>query len=183
MLLAGDEFGRTQRGNNNAYCQDNELSWFDWNWSPEQRKLFEFVKRLLRLRRAHPALRRAHFFQGRTIRGTELHDIAWFRHDGQPMSERRLERRGDAQLDHVPGGRGIDDLDEEGRPLVDDDLLLLINASATDVAFKIPKLPEVRETWHLLVDTADDDAEETRRRRSDYRSSLARSSSSARRRE
>ena len=160
MLLGGDEFGRSQRGNNNAYCQDNELSWYDWNWSPEQRKLFEFVKQLLGLRRAHPALRRAHFFQGGSIRGSEVHDIRWLRHDGVPMSDHDWNDAATRSFTMFLSGRGIDDLDEEGRPLVDDDFLLLINADAHDVTFEIPKLPEVRETFHLLVDTADDDAEE-----------------------
>jgi isoamylase len=160
MLLGGDEFGRTQRGNNNAYCQDNEVSWYDWNWSDEQRRLFEFVKRLLHLRRTHPALHRAHFFQDRSIIGTDLHDIRWLRHDGFPMSEGDWNNPGTRSLGMFLSGRGIDDLDEEGRPLVDDDLLVLINASNIDLEFTVPRLSDGNEAWQVLVDTADDDAEE-----------------------
>jgi glycogen operon protein len=160
MLLGGDEFGRTQRGNNNAYCQDNELSWFDWNWSEEQSKLFSFVKRALQLRRSHPALHRARFFQGRSIMGTGLHDIRWLRHDGAPMTEANWNDPVTRAFGVFLSGRGIDDLDEEGRPLVDDDLLILINASDIDLDFTIPRLTEVAEGWQVAVDTADDDAEE-----------------------
>jgi isoamylase len=88
MLLAGDEIGRTQRGNNNAYCQDNEISWIDWKLDPQRRELLEFTRLLMRLFHQHPVLRRRKFFQGRTIRGSEVKDLAWFRPDG------RNERRG-----------------------------------------------------------------------------------------
>src|SRR6185436_13591782 len=82
MLLAGDELGRTQGGNNNAYCQDSELSHLDWELDDERRALFRFVKRMLTLRRTHPVLRRRHFFQGVHARGSGLKDLAWFRPDG-----------------------------------------------------------------------------------------------------
>ena len=90
MLVAGDEYGRSQHGNNNAYCQDNELSWFHWDWSDEQRALLSFTRRLLRLRAAHPALHRSKFFQQRPIHGTDLSDILWFRHDGEEMTDRKI---------------------------------------------------------------------------------------------
>ena len=160
MLLGGDEFGRTQRGNNNAYCQDNEISWFDWNWSDAQRRLFEFTKRLLHLRRTHPSLHRAHFFQGRSITGAGVHDIQWLRNDGMPMSEEDWNNPGTRSFGVFLAGRGIDDVDEEGRPLVDDDLLLLINASDRDLTFALPVSSESAEPWRLEVDTADDDSNE-----------------------
>ena len=160
MLLGGDEFGRTQQGNNNAYCQDNQLSWYDWNWTEEQHALFAFTKRLLHLRRAHPALHRANFFQGRSIIDTELQDIRWLRHDGQPMSDTDWNDPATRSFGMFLAGRGIDDVDEEGRPIVDDDLLILMNASHIDLEFTVPKLAHVSESWQLLVDTADDGAEE-----------------------
>jgi glycogen operon protein len=160
MLLGGDEFGRTQRGNNNAYCQDNEITWYDWDWSLEQRRLFEFVKRLLHLRRTHPALHRAHFFQGRSIIGTSLHDIRWLRHDAQLMSEIDWNNPSTRSFGMFLAGRGIDDVDEDGRPLVDDNLLILCNASHVDLEFVVPAFAEVTEAWEVLVDTADDDADE-----------------------
>ena len=78
MLLGGDEFGRTQQGNNNAYCQDNEISWFNWARNEEQNRLFEFTRRLIHLRKEHPVFRRPKFFQGRRIRGSEIKDVMWF---------------------------------------------------------------------------------------------------------
>ncbi|HEU4409486.1 MAG TPA: glycogen debranching protein GlgX [Polyangiaceae bacterium] len=159
MLLAGDERGRTQRGNNNAYCQDNETSWVDWGGDDEARSLYAFTRRLLRIRRAHPALRRSKFFRGRRIHGTDLRDILWFRHDGAPMSEADWSNPGTKSLGMFLSGRGIDDVDEHGRPLVDDNFLLLLNASDADVAFTVPKLEAVREAWQVLVDTGDERAE------------------------
>jgi glycogen debranching enzyme GlgX/malto-oligosyltrehalose synthase len=162
MIVAGDEFGRTQRGNNNAYCQDNELSWLDWNWAPDQRAMFEFTKWMLGLRRDHPALHRSKFFQGRAIYGTDVHDIAWFRHDGQPMSTDDWNNPSTQSLVMFLAGRGVGDEDEKGRPLVDDNLLIMLNASGSDLSVAIPQLEAVREPWQLMVDTADDAAEERR---------------------
>jgi isoamylase len=159
MIVAGDELGHTQRGNNNAYCQDNEISWLEWPPGDEQRELLEFTRRLLRIRRAHPALRRANFFQGRPIHGTDLRDLAWFRSDGQAMSEEDWNNPSTQSLAMFLAGRGIDDLDEQGRPLVDDNLLLLVNASHLDLTFAMPALDAVKDDWQLLVDTADDRAE------------------------
>jgi isoamylase len=163
LLVAGDEFGRTQKGNNNAYCQDNEISWLDWRWSERESALFEFTKRLLRLRRDHPSLHRSKFFRGRAIHGTELQDLLWFRPDGVPMSDAEWNDPARQSLVVFLAGRGIDDVDEAGSPLVDDDLLLLINATSSDASFVIPELERVREDWRLLVDTADTRAEERRR--------------------
>src|SRR5690606_20912021 len=80
MLLGGDEFGNSQQGNNNAYCQDNEISWYDWQGRDEA--LLAFTRKLIRIRKEHPVLHRQKFFSGRPIRGTEVHDVMWFRHDG-----------------------------------------------------------------------------------------------------
>ncbi len=162
MIVAGDEFARTQRGNNNAYCQDNDVSWVRWDWSPEGRSLFEFTRRLLRIRREHPALHRTRFFQGRPLHGTELQDLQWFRFDGQPMSEEDWQNPRTQSMAMFLAGRGIDDVDESGRPLVDDNLLLLLNASEIDLPFTIPTLEAVSEPFQLLVDTADVRAEERR---------------------
>ncbi|MEO7114168.1 MAG: malto-oligosyltrehalose synthase, partial [Polyangiaceae bacterium] len=160
MIVAGDEFGRTQKGNNNAYCQDNELSWLDWNWSAEQRSLFEFVKRLLRIRREHPVLHRTKFFQGQDIFGTALQDLAWFRSDGTPWHDGNDSSSSAFAM--FLAGRGVNDTDDRGRPLVDDNFLLLLNASDENKTFTIPSLGTVHESWQLLVDTADDSAEEAR---------------------
>jgi isoamylase len=83
MLLAGDEFGQTQRGNNNAYCQDSPTAWLDWNLSADQRALFDFVRELVRLRKTQPVFCRRHFFQGRAIHGAEIKDLYWLKPDGE----------------------------------------------------------------------------------------------------
>jgi glycogen operon protein len=160
MLLCGDEFGRTQRGNNNAYCQDSEISWVDWSWDEEQQALFDFTRRLLRLRRAHPGLHRAQFFRGRPIHGTDLRDLVWLRHDGQEMADEDWTNPCTQSLAMFLAGRGIDDIDENGRHLIDDNLLLLVNASPVDLEFTIPCLEAAREEWQVLLDTADDRAED-----------------------
>ena len=162
MIVAGDEFGRTQGGNNNAYCQDNAISWLDWNWSAEQRGLFDFVRRVLRIRREHPVLHRTKFFQGRDIFGTTVQDLLWFRPDGSPWHEPSDSRSNAFAM--FLAGRGIDDTDDRGRPLVDDNFLLLVNASDQNQSFHIPDLGSVHESWQLLVDTSDDRAEEARSR-------------------
>ncbi|HEX6276207.1 MAG TPA: glycogen debranching protein GlgX, partial [Polyangiaceae bacterium] len=154
MIVAGDEFGRTQRGNNNAYCQDNETSWLDWNFTPENRALFDFTKRLVRLRSEHPALRRSKFFRGRDVRGTDLRDLSWWRPDGRPMGEEDWSAPETQAVVMFLAGRGIDDVDEAGRPLVDDNFLLLLNASENDVTFVLPALASVSEPWQLLADSA-----------------------------
>ncbi|HEU4537509.1 MAG TPA: malto-oligosyltrehalose synthase, partial [Polyangiaceae bacterium] len=159
MMLAGDECGRTQRGNNNAYCQDNDIGWLDWSWGDEARATHALVRKLLRIRRAHPALRRSKFFVGRRIHGTDLSDILWFRPDGAPMGEADWSNPGTKSLAMFLAGRGIDDVDEQGRPLVDDNFLLLLNAGHDDVTFAVPRLEAVREAWRVLVDTADERAE------------------------
>jgi glycogen operon protein len=155
MLLGGDEFGRTQRGSNNAYCQDNETSWFDWDWGDDERELFEFVRKLIGIRHRHPLLRRAKFFKGRKIRGTDVRDIMWFRPDGAPMSDADWSNPATACLSIFLSGRGIDETDEFGEPIVDDDFALLLNGSAVDTTFALPSPSEGVLDWQLLVDTAD----------------------------
>jgi glycogen operon protein len=158
LLVAGDEMGRTQSGNTNAYCQDNEISWVDWNLDDERRALLETCKRMLRLRREHPALHRAKFFQGRAIYGTALTDIMWHHPDGRRWET--AEDAGSAAFVMFLAGRGIDDTDEAGRPLVDDDLLVVVNATPDRIDYVLPVPGAVGEPWTLLVDTSDDHAEE-----------------------
>ncbi|HEX4514794.1 MAG TPA: alpha-amylase family glycosyl hydrolase, partial [Polyangiaceae bacterium] len=159
MIVAGDELGRTQRGNDNAYCEDNEVSWFSWSWTDEQRALFAFVKKLIALRHDHPALRRSSFFRGEPVGDGELRDLGWFGRDGAPC--RSAEDGTRASFALFIAGRGLDDVDEHGMPVVDDDLLWILNASAEDVDFRIPATSSVR-SWELLVDTSNDAAREKR---------------------
>jgi isoamylase len=161
MICGGDEIGRTQGGNNNAYCQDNETSWFDWALDDERKALLKFTQRLVRIRAEHPALRRAKFFKGRRIRGADIRDIMWVRHDGRPMSEEDWKTSYTRALGMVIAGRGLDEVHEDGEPVMDDDLLLLINGGHESLDFKMPNVELGAADWVLLLDTNDDDAAET----------------------
>src|SRR5205085_1563812 len=114
MLLGGDELGRTQQGNNNAYCQDNEISWFDWDLAPEQELLRDFSRRLVHLRRRHPVFRRRRFFQGQDIHGSGVGDIAWFRPDGSPMGDEDWNSGFAKSIAIFLNGQAIPDPDERG---------------------------------------------------------------------
>jgi isoamylase len=162
MLVAGDEMCRTQRGNNNAYCQDNETSWLDWKLDDQARSLLEFTKRLVRLRAEHPALHRSKFFTGCDAHGSSVEDLLWLVPDGGTFPAERW-RDGEARsLGMFLAGRRIDDTDEHGRPLVDDNLCILLNAGESDVDFVLPRFDLVREPWELLLETSEDHRVETR---------------------
>jgi isoamylase len=165
MICGGDEIGRTQRGNNNAYCQDSEISWFDWNLDDDQKALLAFTQKLVAIRRDHPALHRAKFFRGRRIRGTDVRDIMWYRHDGAEMTDDDWNNPVTASLGLFLAGRGIDDVDEEGHRVIDDDFFLVLNGSDVPLEFVLPRATDggahPNEDWHLLVDTNDDNANET----------------------
>jgi glycogen operon protein len=158
MLCGGDEIGRTQNGNNNAYCQDNEISWYDWAHQDEA--LLAFTRRLIALRREHPALHRQKFFSGRPIRGTEISDIMWFRHDGAPMSDEDWGNPHTQSLAMFLAGNGLTETDRQGRRLRDDHLLLILSSSPQPIDFQLPQVGGCTE-WELLVDTSNDAAQET----------------------
>ncbi|HEX6975689.1 MAG TPA: hypothetical protein VF147_14895, partial [Vicinamibacterales bacterium] len=136
MLLAGDESGRTQGGNNNAYCQDNPISWTDWSLDPERHKLVEFVRRVIALRRTHPVFRRRHFFEGRTLRGGK--DVAWLKPDGQEMTAEEWDHSYARSLGVWLGGAEIGEVDARGAPVHDDDFLVLFNAHHEPMGFTMP---------------------------------------------
>jgi glycogen operon protein len=152
MLVAGDESGRTQRGNNNAWCQDNEISWVDWELDEQGRDLLEFTRQLIRIFHQHPVLRRRKFFQGRQIRGAEIKDISWFRPDGQEMTEGDWRNEQARSLAVRLAGDAIDEVDERGRRVTDDTLLLLLNAHHRAVSFTLPAHRQ-GVTWEQLLDT------------------------------
>jgi glycogen operon protein len=158
MLLAGDECGRTQKGNNNAYCQDNEISWHDWN--AVDGKLLEFTRHLIRLRKGHPALHRQKFFSGRPIRGSDVHDIMWYRHDGELMTDEDWQNPHTQSLAMFLAGNGLRETDRQGRPLHDDHLLLMLSSSHEDLEFTLPQVSGCPH-WELLVDTSNDAPDET----------------------
>lgn len=161
MLVAGDEIGRTQNGNNNAYCQDNEISWLDWEGiGDEQKTLLAFTRKLIALRRSHIVFHRYRFFNGQIIPGTEVKDVVWLRPDG-------VEMEGDdwgnghtkALAVRLSGEAGLMHLTERGEQEPDDTFLILVNASHESVTFQIPGEP-AGASWKLLVDTADESADE-----------------------
>jgi isoamylase len=149
MLLGGDELGRTQRGNNNAYCQDNEISWFDWENADTT--LLEYARWLVNFRREHPVFRRRRWFQGRSIRGLE--DIAWFAPDGSEMSEEDWEVGYAKSLGVFLNGNVISTTDSRGEPIHDDSFILLLNAHFEELEFTIPSL--WGERWSVVLDTSE----------------------------
>jgi isoamylase len=152
MILYGDEVGRTQKGNNNAYCQDNELTWMDWTLGRRERDLLAFTRRTIALRRRHPAIRRSKFFYGRRIAGSEVKDLAWFRPDGKEVTEDDWTNPLTRCLGLRIAGDALDEVDEHGRPLRDDTLLLVINAHWEPVRFVLPAhRPGLR--WEPLLYT------------------------------
>jgi isoamylase len=154
MILAGDEMGRTQRGNNNAYCQDNDLSWVSWTPSRAARQLTEFTRRLIRLRLGHPAFHRRRFFQGRRIEGSEVKDLSWFRPDGKEMAGEEWTNGFTRCLGLRLAGDAIEETDEAGHPLRDDTFLLLLNAHHEPLEFVLPA-NRARLRWELVLDTRD----------------------------
>ncbi len=152
MLCGGDEIGRTQGGNNNAYCQDNELSWFDWNLDRTRRELLAFTRRLIALRRAHPVLRRRQFFYGRRIRGSEVKDLTWFRIDGREMTEEDWQNPLARWLGLRISGDALDAIDTRGEPIVDDTFVILLNGHHEPIDFMLPAHRRgVR--WEAVLDT------------------------------
>jgi glycogen operon protein len=151
MLVAGDEMGRTQQGNNNAYCQDNEISWLNWQEADED--LREFTRRLIALRASHPVISRRRWFQGQTIRGTGLGDIAWFRPDGQEMQQENWDHDFARSLGIFFNGEGIKSLDENGNRIVDDSFFFLFNAHHEPLEWTLPE-KKYADRWIKIIDTA-----------------------------
>jgi glycogen operon protein len=158
MILAGDEIGHTQRGNNNAYCQDNDITWLNWNFSEEQRQFMDFVRSLIAIRRTQPVFQRRKFFQGRRIEEADVPDISWFQPSGEEMSDEAWNA-GFAQCLGVrlPGDL-IGDVNERGEPITGDSIVMLVNAHHESIPFTLPSRSET-EKWERLIDTGDPGAE------------------------
>jgi glycogen operon protein len=152
MLLSGDEISHTQGGNNNAYCQDNQISWLDWEMTDRKKALLEFTRKLIELRKAHPVLRRRKFFQGREIHGSDLRDIAWFTPDGDEMDANAWGAEWNRSLAMRLGGEALGEVDQDGELVTDLSFVLLVNAHTEALDFNIPPAPEQRR-WTLLIDT------------------------------
>jgi isoamylase len=148
MLLGGDEIGRTQRGNNNAYCQDDEISWFDWEAADNE--LLAFTRELIGLRREHPIFRRHRWFQGRAIRGVP--DIAWFRPDGTEMQDADWSAGFAKALGVYLNGDAIPGRDERGQPIVDDSFTLILNADAGSLSWTLASM--CGRSWRVVTGSA-----------------------------
>ena len=156
MLAHGDELARTQQGNNNAYAQDNEITWVDWALDDGRRQLVEFTRKLIALRQAHPVLRRRHFFKGAIIEGSSQKDVTWIRPDGTEMRDADWQNAGMHTLGMLIDGAATDEVDERGHAVHGDTLLLLLNGGEKDVTFSLPSLGP-NKIWVIMVDTAKDD--------------------------
>lgn len=156
MISHGDEIARTQGGNNNVYCQDNEISWVNWELDDYEREMFEFTKHMVQLRTEHPVFRRRRFFAGRPERGGEssLGEIEWFTPDGHHMSEKDWQEASARSMMIFLNGQAIREPDPRGRPIVDDDFLLMFNASPDPVIFTIPQ-GAYGQRWQEVVNTGE----------------------------
>jgi glycogen operon protein len=152
MLLGGDELGRSQGGNNNAYCQDNPISWFDWE--QVDLALLDFTRRVVRLQAEHPVFRRRGWFKGRPLRGADVHDIAWFRPDGGEMSDQDWQTEHAKSFAVFLNGDALRELDDLGQPVRDDSFLLVFNAHHEPLSFTMPPAA-FGDRWRLVIDTAD----------------------------
>jgi isoamylase len=157
MLVAGDEFSRTQDGNNNAYCQDSELSWLHWDHDGHEAKLLDFTRRVIALRQEHPVFRRSSFLAGDAAE-SRLPDVWWFRTDGRKMTRRDWQQNGGARLGVFLNGSELRASTPEGEPVVDDSFLVLFNAHHEDVVFTLPPR-RFGARWELVLSTADPEAE------------------------
>lgn len=153
MLLAGDEFGQTQHGNNNAYCQDSPVAWLDWNLSQEQRSLLDFTRKVMQLRKTQPVFQRRHFFHGRPVHGTELKDLYWMKPDGTEMSEADWNAGRVRCLGMALPGAQIAETDDRGEQITGDTFAILLNAHHESISFQLgADRRDLR--WKCILDTA-----------------------------
>ncbi len=155
MLLAGDEIGKTQRGNNNCYCQDNEISWLEWNLNPAQEQMLQFVRGVVALRKTQPVFCRQKFFQGRSIRNAQegSSDVGWIGTDGREVTDDVWNAGYVKCVGLRLNGELIGEVNEHAEPVYGDTVLLLLNAHYEDVLFMLP-VPVEEAFWEPLMDTA-----------------------------
>jgi len=153
MLSHGDEVARTQQGNNNAYAQDNETTWVNWDLDWRRKELLEYTRRILAIRHGHPVLRRKHFFRGAAVDDSGHKDVTWLRPDGVELTEQDWRDPNAMTLGMLVNGNATDEVDDRGHQVLDDTLLLIVSNSPNDVSFRLPDL-EHRGIWAELVNTA-----------------------------
>jgi glycogen operon protein len=152
MISHGDEIARTQSGNNNAYAQDNEITWVSWELDERRHDLLEFARKVFAVRQAHPVLRRRHFFQGQPIDASGLKDVTWLRMDGKEMTQEDWTNPATLTLGMLIHGDATDEVDERGRPVKGDTLLIVLSNAPAEVDFRLPRI-EQRGVWAAVVDT------------------------------
>src|SRR5439155_1112969 len=152
MICGGDEIDRDQKGNNNAYCQDNELAWYNWDLNERRQSLLRFTKRLIQLRSRHPNLRRRKFYQDRSIRRSDVKDIIWLRPDGQEMTDEEWTAGWVRCLGVMLNGETLGDVDETGAPVIDDTFLLMLNCHHGHLNFCVPRAP-MGGLWDVVIET------------------------------
>jgi isoamylase len=153
MILGGDELSRTQRGNNNAYCQDNEVSWYDWKLDARRRSFLEFVRHLVAFRQRHPAFRRRHFLSCKAMPGTEIKDVSWWHPDGREMGPGDWQNGDLSTLGMIISGLGLQEVDWRCRPITDDSFLILFNGGHKSARFSLPDTPmDGRWFWEWASD-------------------------------
>ena len=157
MLSHGDEIGRTQGGNNNAYAQDNEITWVNWELDERQQELLAFTQKVLAIRQGHAVLRRRHFFRGAAPEGSDRKDVTWIRADGQELQDADWQSGSAQSLGMLIDGGASDEVDERGQAVEGDTLLLLTNTSENAIEFTLPDMNEDRNAWIVMVDTARDE--------------------------
>jgi glycogen operon protein len=155
MLTMGDEYGRTQDGNNNAYCQDNEISWFDWDWTAEQRSLHSFTRALIAVRKDNHIFHRRRFFNGHKLEENTLGDILWVNASGQEMTIKNWSDPRNRSLGMILNGEAMIEFDERGRSIKDDIFLLTLNAWSEGVNFTLPGVRDLTH-WECLINTNED---------------------------
>jgi isoamylase len=153
MIAHGDELGRTQGGNNNAYAQDNEITWMDWDLDERQRELLAFTHKLIAIRQAHPTLRRRHFFRGQATKGSEHKDVTWLGPNGTEMTPEEWANVDNQVLGMLIDGYATDEVDDRGQNVTGDSLLLITNGGESNVEFNLPDL-KGENIWVVMVDTA-----------------------------
>jgi len=153
MIAAGDEFGKTQNGNNNAYCQDNEISWCDWEWDGRKKQILEFTRKLISVRKSHAVFHRRKFFQGRPIHGSGTKDIIWLRPDGVEMTDCDWESEWIRCIGVRINGNATHEINEDGSELIDDDFFMILNSFYEEVEFRLPSFVP-GATWEIVIDTS-----------------------------
>jgi glycogen operon protein len=152
MILFGDEAGRTQNGNNNAFCQDNEISWFDWQHADKD--LLDYCRKLISFRKSHPSFARRGWFKGQNIKGVGVEDIAWFQMDGNEMTEENWNTGFAKTLAIYLNGHGLRWVNETGERVVDDNFYIIFNAHHDAINFKLP-VEKYGRQWACVINSAE----------------------------